>query len=52
MRVFAIQIGLADETEDILGEHEDKLVIKILDNLFRCQLHHAINSTSPWPKLI
>eukprot|EP00978_Attheya_sp_CCMP212_P040607 scaffold223622_cov31-Attheya_sp.AAC.2 len=51
MRVFAVHIGLADETE-VLSSEDDKLIIEILDNIFRRKLHHDLDSTSPWPPLL
>eukprot|EP00978_Attheya_sp_CCMP212_P022328 scaffold66527_cov60-Attheya_sp.AAC.1 len=48
MRVFAIHIGLADDSEE-LGEDEEKLIIEILDDLFRRKAHQSLDSTSPWP---
>jgi hypothetical protein len=48
MRVFAVHIRLADDTE-VLSDHEDKLIIEIVDDIFRRKVYKTLDTTSPWP---
>jgi hypothetical protein len=48
MRVFAIQIGFAEDTD--VAWDDERLIIEILDNLCRKRAYESIETDSPWPE--